>query len=38
LPAGHDERLRQAGAGLIFDDMRQLPDLIRRVEVGAVSD
>ena len=30
-PPGHAERLRAAGAGLTFDDMRQLPELVRRV-------
>jgi HAD superfamily hydrolase (TIGR01509 family) len=29
-PPGHGEKLRQAGAGLIFDDMRHLPELVRR--------
>ncbi|MBR0717194.1 HAD family hydrolase [Bradyrhizobium liaoningense] len=36
-PPGHGEILRRAGAGLIFDDMRQLPDLVRRVETDAVA-
>ena len=31
---GHAEKLRAAGAGLTFDDMRQLPELIRRVACG----
>jgi HAD superfamily hydrolase (TIGR01509 family) len=33
---GYDETLRQAGADLVFDDMRQLPDLFRRVEADAL--
>ena len=33
---GYGEALRRAGADLTFDDMRQLPELVRRVEaVGA---
>ncbi|MES1149370.1 MAG: HAD family hydrolase [Bradyrhizobium guangdongense] len=36
-PPGHGEKLRQAGAGLIFDDMRQLPDLVSRVGTDAVA-
>ncbi|TKW79397.1 MAG: HAD family hydrolase [Bradyrhizobium icense] len=27
---GHGEKLRDAGAALLFDDMRQLPDLVRK--------
>ena len=27
---GHGEKLREAGAALLFDDMRQLPDLVRK--------
>ena len=27
---GHADRLRAAGAALLFDDMRQLPDLVRK--------
>lgn len=34
-PPGHGEKLRRAGAGLIFDDMRQLPDLVRYVDTEA---
>ncbi|MGY8676771.1 HAD family hydrolase [Bradyrhizobium sp. UFLA05-153] len=30
-PPGHAARLRAAGAGLTFDDMRQLPELVRQV-------
>jgi HAD superfamily hydrolase (TIGR01509 family) len=36
-PPGHGEKLRQAGAGLIFDDMRQLPDLVRQVGIEALA-
>lgn len=36
-PPGHGEKLRQAGAGLIFDDMRQLPDLVRQVGTEALA-
>jgi beta-phosphoglucomutase-like phosphatase (HAD superfamily) len=36
-PAGHAERLRTAGAGLTFDDMRQLPELVRRVGADALA-
>ncbi|TPQ36739.1 hydrolase [Bradyrhizobium guangdongense] len=36
-PPGHGETLRRAGAGLIFDDMRQLPDLVRRVGTEALA-
>ena len=32
--AGYGERLRAAGAAVIFDDMRQLPGLIARIEAG----
>jgi len=28
---GHSDRLRRAGAAAIFDDMRQLPELIGRI-------
>jgi hypothetical protein len=28
---GYGERLHDAGAAMIFDDMRQLPDLIARI-------
>jgi len=28
--AGHDERLRDAGADLVFNDMRELPELVAR--------
>jgi beta-phosphoglucomutase-like phosphatase (HAD superfamily) len=31
---GHAARLRAAGAERTFDDMRQLPDLIRRIDLG----
>ena len=34
---GHGEKLRDAGAALLFDDMRQLPDLILRVGAAAVA-
>jgi HAD superfamily hydrolase (TIGR01509 family) len=34
-PPGHDAMLRAAGADLTFDDMRQLPELVRRVEAAA---
>ena len=34
--AGHAELLRAAGAAVTFDDMRQLPELIARIE-GAVA-
>lgn len=34
---GYDETLRRAGADLIFADMRQLPDLVRRVEADALA-
>src|SRR3954453_16768779 len=36
-PPGHAERLRAAGAGLTFDDMRQLPELVRRVAADTVA-
>ena len=32
---GYAEILRRAGAELTFDDMRQLPDLLRRAEADA---
>jgi beta-phosphoglucomutase-like phosphatase (HAD superfamily) len=35
--AGHAETLRQAGADLVFADMHQLPELIRRVAVDALA-
>ena len=31
---GHGDRLRDAGAVAIFDDMRQLPGLIGRIGAG----
>jgi HAD superfamily hydrolase (TIGR01509 family) len=31
---GHGDRLRGAGAGAIFDDMRQLPDLIAQIRAN----
>ncbi|MDE2377895.1 HAD family hydrolase [Bradyrhizobium sp.] len=31
-PPGHAARLRTAGAALTFDDMRQLPELVRRLD------
>ncbi len=34
---GYAETLRAAGADLIFDDMRQLPELVRRVEADALT-
>ena len=34
---GHGETLRAAGAVMTFDDMRQLPDLIGRIEASAVA-
>lgn len=34
---GHAETLRQAGADLIFADMHQLPQLVRRVEADALA-
>jgi HAD superfamily hydrolase (TIGR01509 family) len=34
---GYDETLRRAGADLIFADMRQLPELVRRVEADALA-
>lgn len=34
---GHAETLRQAGADLIFADMHQLPELVRRVEADALA-
>ena len=27
---GHADKLRAAGAALVFDDMRELPDLVRK--------
>ncbi|MGV7212638.1 HAD family hydrolase [Bradyrhizobium sp. UFLA05-112] len=35
---GYADVLRQAGADLTFDDMRQLPDLVRRVEADALAE
>lgn len=35
--AGHAETLRQAGADLIFADMHQLPELVRRVAADALA-
>ncbi|HXI06501.1 MAG: HAD family hydrolase [Bradyrhizobium sp.] len=35
--AGHADRLRAAGAALVFDDMRQLPELVRRVGTTEVA-
>ncbi|MGY4283436.1 HAD superfamily hydrolase (TIGR01509 family) [Bradyrhizobium sp. LM2.7] len=35
---GCAETLRQAGADLTFDDMRQLPELVRRVEADALAE
>ncbi|MCP3474388.1 HAD family hydrolase [Bradyrhizobium sp. CCGUVB1N3] len=35
-PPGHAARLRAAGAELTFDDMRQLPELVRRVAADAL--
>lgn len=32
---GHAARLREAGAAMTFDDMRQLPELIRRIGAAA---
>lgn len=32
IAAGHAERLLAAGAGLVFDDMRRLPELVRRLQ------
>ncbi|MGY8665854.1 HAD family hydrolase [Bradyrhizobium sp. UFLA05-109] len=34
-PPGHADRLRAAGTRLTFDDMRQLPELVRRVDADA---
>jgi hypothetical protein len=31
---GHGDRLRAAGAAAIFDDMRQLPGLVARIEAN----
>lgn len=36
-PPGHAARLRAAGARLTFDDMRQLPELVRRIEADALA-
>ncbi|OAF08929.1 HAD family hydrolase [Bradyrhizobium neotropicale] len=36
-PPGHAAILRAAGAAITFDDMRQLPELIRRVEAEALA-
>jgi HAD superfamily hydrolase (TIGR01509 family) len=33
---GHADTLRAAGAVMVFDDMRQLPDLIRRIDAEPV--
>ncbi|MCK1357294.1 HAD family hydrolase [Bradyrhizobium sp. 199] len=35
---GHADTLLRAGAGLTFDDMRQLPDLIRRADAAVLAD
>lgn len=37
-PPGHAERLRAAGAGVTFDDMRRLPELIRRIEASPLAE
>ena len=34
---GYANKLRAAGAALVFDDMRELPDLVRRVGSAAVA-
>ncbi len=34
---GHAEKLRAAGAAVLFDDMRELPDLVRRVGAAEVA-
>jgi HAD superfamily hydrolase (TIGR01509 family) len=34
---GYAEALREAGADLLFADMHQLPDLVRRVSAGALA-
>ena len=34
---GYAEILRQAGADLTFDDMRQLPDLVRRADADILT-
>jgi beta-phosphoglucomutase-like phosphatase (HAD superfamily) len=34
---GHADGLRSAGAAVVFDDMRQLPELVRHVDVDAPS-
>jgi HAD superfamily hydrolase (TIGR01509 family) len=36
LPA-HAEKLREAGAAVLFDDMRQLPDLVRKFGLAEVA-
>jgi HAD superfamily hydrolase (TIGR01509 family) len=36
-PPGHAAMLRAAGAELTFDDMRQLPELVRRIEADTVA-
>jgi beta-phosphoglucomutase-like phosphatase (HAD superfamily) len=33
---GHADTLRAAGAVMAFDDMRQLPDLIRRIDAEPI--
>jgi HAD superfamily hydrolase (TIGR01509 family) len=35
--AGHANKLAKAGAALVFDDMRQLPDLVRNVGAAEVA-
>jgi beta-phosphoglucomutase-like phosphatase (HAD superfamily) len=34
---GHANKLAKAGAALVFDDMRQLPDLVRNVGAAEVA-
>jgi HAD superfamily hydrolase (TIGR01509 family) len=34
---GHADKLRDAGAAVVFDDMRQLPELVRRMDVAAIA-
>jgi HAD superfamily hydrolase (TIGR01509 family) len=34
---GHADKLRDAGAAVLFDDMRQLPELVSRLGVATVS-
>jgi HAD superfamily hydrolase (TIGR01509 family) len=34
---GYGDRLRAAGAAVVFDDMRQLPELVRRVEAETLA-